>query len=70
MSCCGRGRTGVTQAVVKNTSSGKRVTVLNGPYKGKTGTVVSMPRIGVYRVSLDGEQRTVDIYSSFLRFEK
>ena len=69
MPCCGRsssGRKAKKSTVSK--SDHKAVTVLGGPYRGKTGTVIAELRLGVYEVMLTGKSQTKTFVGALLRF--
>lgn len=73
MGCCGRksGGNKRVRALSKDLPSnaqGRRIQVIAGPYAGKAGTVISRPRLGVFRVQLDGESIKRDFYASLLRY--
>ena len=68
MACCGRSSGPSRAQPAPSAYNGKRVTVTSGQYKGRSGTVVGMPRTGQFSVLLDGEARQRVFYASFLRF--
>jgi len=67
--CCGRGRrrAAAPKRPGNTAKAGRRVKVTSGQYKGKIGTILSTPRVGTYKVLLDGDSVAKDFYGSLLK---
>lgn len=72
MACCGRGGGNKRSRIIKknlpSSASGRKVQVIAGPHAGRSGSIVSRPRIGVFRVKLDGDSIERDFFASLLRY--